>query len=167
MTDDTTRSRRTPVHFVQKYNPIVVDDKVKARYVKTSEYWITEVVAIEGDDMTVQSFGDVGPIEHTKVPVGYVRVIGADGDYDDDYSALGGVSSRKTVDKKGNGQWDKPQRSSPGLCSHDVTKSGFIEEDPKGQFIEEDPKGPHSSRYPTSFSVHQTLLVWKTCLRQT
>jgi hypothetical protein len=38
MTDDTTSERRAPTLFDQKYKPIAVDDKVKARYAKTSKY---------------------------------------------------------------------------------------------------------------------------------
>ena len=44
MTDDTRRERRAPSLFGQKYNPIAVGDKVRTRYVKTSDYWFAEVI---------------------------------------------------------------------------------------------------------------------------
>jgi hypothetical protein len=116
MTDDVMRKRQPPACFGQKCKPIVVGDKVKMRYAKTSEYLLAKVLAIEGDDMTVQWLGDVGPSEPAKVPLGYVCAIGADSGYDDGCSALGGSSSSKQPARKGSGQCRKPRRSL-GLCT--------------------------------------------------
>ena len=96
MADDTTHARIAPTRFGQKCKPIAVGDKVRARYAKTSDYWLVEVVAIEGDGMTVQWLGDVGPSEPMKVPLGHVRAVGGDGGYGDGCSALGGAGSMKT-----------------------------------------------------------------------
>ncbi len=98
-----------------------MDDKVRSRYDKTSDYWMTEVVVIEGDGMTVQWLGDVGPSEPIKVPLGHVLTVGDDSDYDDGCSALGGTGSMKTDCKK-------RKRAAPQAMQefewalHDVTK---------------------------------------------
>ena len=96
MADDTTRARIAPTRFGQKCKPIAVGDEVRARYAKTSDYWLVEVVAIEGDGMTVQWLGDGGPSEPMKVPLGHVRAVGGDGGYGYGFSALGGAGSMKT-----------------------------------------------------------------------
>ena len=121
MTDDTTRAHIAPARFDQKCNPIDVGDKVRVRYAKTSDYWLAEVVAIEGDGMTVQWLGNVGPSESMKVPLGHVRTVGGDGGYGDGCSALGGVGSMKTDSKKR--KWVAPQAMEEFECAlNDVTK---------------------------------------------
>jgi hypothetical protein len=92
--------RLSSVRNVSRLLWVIRSNLSKTRYVKTSEYWPTEVMAIEGDGMTVRWLGDVGPSEPSKLPLGYVRTIGADGDYGDGCSALGGASSSKTTGKK-------------------------------------------------------------------
>ncbi len=97
MSSDTTCERRPPTCYDQKDKPITVDDEVKTWYAKTSDYWITKVLEIKGDAMTIQWIEDVGPSIPVKVPLGHVCAIGVDGGYGDVCSALGGASSSKTV----------------------------------------------------------------------
>ena len=100
MTQDTTCERRPPTRYGQKGKLISVGDEVKVRYVKTDDYWIVKVLTIEGDGMTVQWIEDVGPSSPVKVPLGHVYELGTEGGYGDNYSAIRGTSSGKSVGSK-------------------------------------------------------------------
>ena len=105
MTDDDTRERKPPTIFGQKCKPIDVGDKVKTRYVKIGDFWLSVVV---------------------NVPLGSVLAIGADGGYGDGCSSMGGSSSSRTVCQKR--KWTTPTPTEEfDWVLHDVTKI-FVEE---------------------------------------
>ena len=86
--------------YGHKVKPIAVGDEVKTRYVKTDDYWLAKVLAVEDDGVTVQCLVEVGPSAPAKVPLGHVLALGADGGYGDGCSALGAASSSKAVGSK-------------------------------------------------------------------
>ena len=124
MADHTMRERIPPVRLGQKGDPFAVGDKVRVRDGKTFDRWPAVVMAIQGDDMTVEWVTDGAVGAYANVPLASVRHIGADGGYADGASGLGGASSNSKANhkRKRTKPWVE-STSAPGGSNSDTMTS--------------------------------------------
>ena len=88
MTGIEKRPRLLPEFFGKRPAPLAIDDSVRVRDGQTHVFRDGVVLAIAADEATVRVEGSLVPIV---VPMKSVKRHGADGDYADGSSGLGGT----------------------------------------------------------------------------
>ena len=78
MTDNTVRTRKSPVRLGHAGEPFEVGELVRARVGQTVAYWPATLMSIDATGMTVRWTGECGAGAVVTVPADSIRRPGAD-----------------------------------------------------------------------------------------